>query len=137
MCRCRFFASPTGKRGMRVVGERFIPLLALRACGRSLPQLLPWFRMSRKSLLAVARPVAPSPPSAPPAMTQSPGSRVLAACLALVLSGAALAEEAQPTPEQIDFFEKKVRPILVENCHKCHGEKKQQGNLRLDSKAAM
>ena len=49
----------------------------------------------------------------------------------------ASAEEAQPTPEQVEFFEKKIRPILAENCQKCHGEQKHNGNLRLDSKAAI
>ena len=34
-----------------------------------------------------------------------------------------------------EFFEKKVRPILVANCVSCHGPKKQKGELRLDSKA--
>ncbi len=32
-----------------------------------------------------------------------------------------------------DFFEKEVRPILVEHCQSCHGAKKQESNLRLDS----
>ncbi len=31
------------------------------------------------------------------------------------------------------FFEQSVRPLLVENCYSCHGEKKQKGGLRLDS----
>ena len=35
------------------------------------------------------------------------------------------------------FFESRVRPLLVERCLACHGEKKQQGKLRLDSRAAM
>jgi hypothetical protein len=26
-----------------------------------------------------------------------------------------------------------IRPVLVEHCHKCHGEKKQWSNFRLDS----
>ena len=38
----------------------------------------------------------------------------------------------EPSPEQIKFFEEKVRPILAENCYKCHGSDKQQGKLRLD-----
>jgi len=38
-----------------------------------------------------------------------------------------------PTPEQIKFFERKVRPVFVENCHKCHGPEKQRRDLRLDS----
>src|SRR4051812_18208903 len=44
---------------------------------------------------------------------------------------------AEPTTEQTQFFEAKIRPILVENCHRCHGDQKQSGKLRLDSAAAM
>ncbi len=33
------------------------------------------------------------------------------------------------------FFEKQVRPILVQRCQECHGEKKQKGGLRTDSLA--
>ena len=36
-----------------------------------------------------------------------------------------------------DFFEQSIRPLLTEQCQKCHGEKKQQGGLRLDSREAM
>jgi len=32
-----------------------------------------------------------------------------------------------------DFFESNVRPLLVKHCQECHGEKKQEGSLRLDS----
>ena len=35
--------------------------------------------------------------------------------------------------EQTEFFEKKIRPVLAANCFNCHGPKKQQGGLRLDS----
>ncbi|HET6878755.1 MAG TPA: DUF1549 domain-containing protein, partial [Pirellulales bacterium] len=37
-------------------------------------------------------------------------------------------------PEDIEFFEKRVRPILVEHCFECHcgGEKATKGGLRLD-----
>jgi mono/diheme cytochrome c family protein len=34
------------------------------------------------------------------------------------------------------FFETNIRPLLLEHCIQCHGEKKQEGGLRLDSKAA-
>jgi hypothetical protein len=34
----------------------------------------------------------------------------------------------------IAFFETKVRPLLVERCYECHGDKKQKGGLRLDSR---
>lgn len=39
----------------------------------------------------------------------------------------------KPTAEQLAFFEKKVRPLLIARCTKCHNEKKQQGGLSLDS----
>ncbi|MEQ1852353.1 MAG: DUF1549 domain-containing protein, partial [Chthoniobacteraceae bacterium] len=36
---------------------------------------------------------------------------------------------------QLDFFEKKIRPVLVENCYECHsaGAKKLKGGLMLDT----
>ena len=41
------------------------------------------------------------------------------------------------TPEETEFFEKKIRPVLVEQCYKCHGPDKQKGDVRLDSRAAL
>ena len=35
-----------------------------------------------------------------------------------------------------DFFEARVRPLLVKHCLECHGAKKQEGGLRLDSRDA-
>lgn len=36
--------------------------------------------------------------------------------------------------EDAALFESKIRPIFIEHCQKCHGEKKQENGLRLDSK---
>lgn len=47
------------------------------------------------------------------------------------------AVSAEPSPEDIEFFEKQVRPILVDSCSKCHGDRKQEGGLRLDSRASL
>ncbi|MBI3862483.1 MAG: PSD1 domain-containing protein [Planctomycetia bacterium] len=44
---------------------------------------------------------------------------------------------AKPTPEQEAYFEKTIRPILVARCLECHGDKKQEGDLRLDSGAGV
>ncbi|MCS6864533.1 MAG: PSD1 and planctomycete cytochrome C domain-containing protein [Gemmataceae bacterium] len=38
-------------------------------------------------------------------------------------------------PVDNDYFERKVRPLLVAHCVGCHGEKKQKGGLRLDRQA--
>jgi hypothetical protein len=43
----------------------------------------------------------------------------------------------EPTPEQVRFFETQVRPLLADRCYKCHGQDKQKGSLRLDSRSAM
>lgn len=43
------------------------------------------------------------------------------------------------TPEQIEFFEKQVRPLLAEHCFECHSHRTAQpkGGLRLDSRQAI
>jgi hypothetical protein len=41
-----------------------------------------------------------------------------------------------PAAEAVEFFEARIRPILVERCVKCHGPRKQSSGLRLDSRAA-
>ncbi|MBX6312891.1 MAG: DUF1553 domain-containing protein [Isosphaeraceae bacterium] len=46
------------------------------------------------------------------------------------------AHSAEPAPEQVRFFETRVRPVLAEHCHKCHGPDKQKSGLRLDSRAS-
>ncbi len=50
--------------------------------------------------------------------------------LALLAPAAVL---AAPSPDDFAFFEAKVRPLLAERCHECHGVKKQKSGLRLDS----
>lgn len=57
--------------------------------------------------------------------------------LLISLGGGSVLLAASPTPEQLQFFEAKVRPILVQNCQKCHGAEKQKGDLRLDLKAGI
>lgn len=49
------------------------------------------------------------------------------------------AEPPQFAPEDLEFFEKEVRPILVARCYECHSDqaKEPKGGLRLDSRAAM
>jgi hypothetical protein len=49
---------------------------------------------------------------------------------------------ADPTPQQVEFFEKKIRPVLSEHCYGCHGDeaakkKKLKGGLQLDTAAGL
>src|SRR5579859_2756921 len=61
----------------------------------------------------------------------------LAAIVGIFAMGG-FAAAAEPTsPEALEFFEKKVRPVLVENCVSCHGAKRQEFGLRLGSRAAV
>lgn len=62
---------------------------------------------------------------------------VLAAIVFSAVAVRAAENSAKFPAESIEFFEKQVRPLLAEHCQKCHGETKQKGNLRLDSRAAM
>src|ERR1051325_6106870 len=60
-----------------------------------------------------------------------------ACAVAAVFSSTAVA--AEPTKAQLDFFENKVRPVLANNCYKCHSTKaeKVKGELLLDSREAL
>jgi hypothetical protein len=65
---------------------------------------------------------------------------LLAPGLALALASVAPAADPAPpkaTPEAVEFFEKKVRPLLAEHCYSCHGPKKQSAGLRLDTAAGV
>lgn len=38
---------------------------------------------------------------------------------------------------QLHFFESRIRPLLIEKCLPCHGSKKQESQLRLDSRGGL
>ena len=57
----------------------------------------------------------------------------LAACLGSVRGRGT----DESTADSAHFFETRIRPLLVDRCHSCHGSKVQQGDLRLDSQAAI
>ncbi len=58
-------------------------------------------------------------------------NRLRPGLLALALAAVpASADDAQRAA--LAFFEKEVRPILVERCHECHSGKMQKGGLRVD-----
>jgi hypothetical protein len=57
--------------------------------------------------------------------------------LLLGLAPAVAAQPAEDKSQLNEFFEKKIRPVLADNCHKCHGPKKQSGELRFDRRDTM
>src|SRR5438067_8649345 len=62
----------------------------------------------------------------------------LAASLVLLALGAA-PQETPPDRDGIEFFEKKIRPVLMDKCYSCHSAeaKKLKGELYLDSREGL
>lgn len=58
---------------------------------------------------------------------------------AFLPTGYVLAQDLTFKPSEIEFFESKVRPLLIQHCLECHGakESKVRGGLRLTSRAEM
>lgn len=55
----------------------------------------------------------------------------------LALSAVSRTLLAAPVAAEVDFFEKQVRPVLVNRCYECHStEKKIKGGLALDTREA-
>src|SRR2546423_5185071 len=67
-------------------------------------------------------------------VTVRPASLLTAAALLCVVAAPARAAE---TPDDLAFFEQKIRPLLASRCYECHAAtaKKVKGNLLLDSQA--
>jgi hypothetical protein len=67
-------------------------------------------------------------------------SLVLAASLVLgpwsLVLAPSFAADAKLTPQELQFFETKIRPVLADHCYKCHsaGSEKIKGGLVLDTK---
>ncbi|MGL5096374.1 MAG: DUF1549 domain-containing protein, partial [Planctomycetia bacterium] len=62
---------------------------------------------------------------------------VVALCFVGAIAGAEPAEPVKGTADDAEFFETKVRPILVQRCGECHSDKEPKGGLRVDSRAAL
>ncbi|MFO0866962.1 MAG: DUF1549 domain-containing protein, partial [Gemmataceae bacterium] len=64
------------------------------------------------------------------------------ASLLSLLAVASIARAQTPDAKGIEFFEKKIRPVLVEQCYRCHSEeaaknKKLKGALFVDTRAGL
>src|SRR5690348_3409033 len=51
--------------------------------------------------------------------------------------GTTARQPAAITAAQVQFFESKVRPVLVASCYGCHSAQEQKSGLRLDSREGM
>ena len=59
--------------------------------------------------------------------------------LGLDLFSHRVSAQQQLSPESVEFFEKKIRPVLESNCYGCHSanSKRLQGGLQLDTREGM
>ena len=59
-------------------------------------------------------------------------------CLTIVLLTSLLPSTREASAdERDDFFEAKIRPVLVGSCFRCHGDSKTSGALRIDSRETL
>src|SRR6266852_1111837 len=72
-----------------------------------------------------------------------PRSWIAAACCLLLATAARISaasaqadKSAAPTPQQVEFFEANIRPVLIDTCGECHTDN-EDGDLRTDSRAAL
>ena len=71
-------------------------------------------------------------------MKTLPFSILLLAPMALCAADATEAAHAGIPADQLQFFEKNIRPVLVQSCYKCHSAEssKVKGGLTLDTRQA-
>lgn len=50
----------------------------------------------------------------------------------LVACSAASVRSDEVTSTETQFFERRIRPLFIENCYECHGPESSEGGLRLD-----
>src|SRR5688572_10913165 len=66
------------------------------------------------------------------------GPKIRLVCLLspVLCDAVGFADVAGPRTDALDFFEKKIRPVLVERCYQCHSAsaEKVKGGLLLDSR---
>src|SRR5262245_50204590 len=65
--------------------------------------------------------------------------RVRVTLIALLLAPLLVPSRAAADDAGVDFFERKIRPVLVEHCYQCHSQKakKLRGGLLLDSREGL
>jgi hypothetical protein len=78
-----------------------------------------------------------------PRRAAAPPLRVLGVFLGVAIGLAALpVTAAPPTPDQLGFFESRIRPVLAQHCYQCHSAEalrsgKLKANLLVDSREGM
>ena len=64
-------------------------------------------------------------------------NRLTCAGVLLAMSLLTMSDNSAHADEREDFFEAKIRPVLVGTCFRCHGGTKTSGELRIDSREGL
>ena len=65
-------------------------------------------------------------------------STLITALVGLACAAPAFGAAQKIDPEHLEFFEKKIRPVLVEQCYECHSAaEKIKGDLALDTRESL
>ena len=72
-------------------------------------------------------------------MLRAPLCGLILGCVWFGLGVFSWVEATPPSAEELQFFETKIRPVLVKHCYACHGPESAElgGKLRLDSREAV
>src|SRR5438067_12002013 len=67
------------------------------------------------------------------------GIRTLSFSLVVAGMAAFISGQAAPVGGALEFFENRIRPVLVEHCYECHSAtaRKVEGGLRVDSREGL
>jgi mono/diheme cytochrome c family protein len=94
-------------------------------------------KLADSDIAAIEQWIKLGAPPGTPAITTVPSAPVVPAKPEPIESTSAAAAPApKATPEQQQFFEAKIRPLLARNCYDCHTSLA-SGGLRLDSREAL
>ena len=85
-------------------------------------------------LLSSDRPLDGPPLDCACSLTRRATTKILS-CVVLLFIG--MVDTATVSGSEHDFFESRIRPLLIEHCLECHGPEKQESGLRLDSRTAL
>ena len=61
----------------------------------------------------------------------------LISTLASLINVSAVDAEEKFSPQQLEFFENRIRPLFVNHCQDCHGAEKSESDFRVDSRTAI
>jgi mono/diheme cytochrome c family protein len=93
--------------------------------------VLEWIPVTRVMTSAIRNCLASIRHNGPCVMTQHKTLCSLFYCVLITAQPGATVDAAE-SPD--DFFENRIRPLLTQHCIECHGQQKQEGGLRLDSR---